>query len=342
MYFEQLSTKRGCQSYIIGCQETKFAVVVDPEISLIDEYLTIASKNGLRLKFLIDTHTHADHFSASREVSHLIDAPIVMHQNTSAQFVDLKVSDGEKLKLGNLQLDFIHTPGHTSDSMCIILPDRVLTGDTLLIGGAGRTDLPSGDPEDLYDSLFNGLLRLNLELKVYPGHDYKRIGHTTLEKELTDNPRLKNSDKSRFIEMMNALNLNPPKHLTEALRTNINGGKSCDQLISEASKAISFITVREVNALLEASDPNIILLDVREQSAYDIFHLPEATHVPRGELEFRVNSVVPNSSKKIVVYCETGKCATLATYTLIQMGFDNVVAMEGGIQLWKKNNYSVK
>ena len=247
MIFHQISTERGCQSYLIGCKETCAAVVVDPEISQIDRYLAIASKEGLRVHFLVDTHTHADHFSASLNFGQQIDVPVVMHRKSAAPFVDMRVDDGEILSVGNLKLRFMHTPGHTEDSMCVVLADRVLTGDTLLIGGTGRTDLPTGNPEDLHQSLYQGLLTLSPELKVYPGHDYKKLGHTTLQKEIAENPRLKVPDRNQFVDMMESLNMNLPTHLTEALRTNLSGGKTVDQLLAEANSKVSFMSMEEVN-----------------------------------------------------------------------------------------------
>ncbi len=341
MFFEQIATERGCQSFIIGCQETCAAAVVDPEISQVDRYLAIAAKEGLRIHYLVDTHTHADHFSATRKVSGMIDAPVVMHRNSGAPFVDIRVNDGESLIVGNLRMNFMHTPGHTADSMSVVLPDRILTGDTLLIGGTGRTDLPTGDPDQLYDSLFNGLFRLDLNLKIYPGHDYKKLGHSTLEKELAENPRLQNSDRAAFVEQMEALNLSAPQHLTEALRTNLSGGKTVAQLISEASNKVPFMSMDEVNARIQTDKPDILLLDVREREAFEKSHLPGALLIPRGQLELRVNNELPDPTQRIVVYCELGKISTLAAATLREMGFGRTVALDGGIRRWIEADYPV-
>ena len=121
----------------------------------------------MRIHYVVDTHTHADHFSAARELARQLGVPVVMHRASPAPFVDVRVDDGETLVVGKLRLQVLHTPGHTDDSMCLLLDDRVFTGDTLLIGGTGRTDLPTGDADALYDSLF-GMLRLDPALKVYP------------------------------------------------------------------------------------------------------------------------------------------------------------------------------
>src|SRR5215475_13926083 len=156
MIFEHLSAG-GCQSYLVGCADSCAAVLIDPEISLIDRYLALAARDGLRIHYMIDTHTHADHFSATRELARRLEVPIAMHRASPAPFVDLRLDDGEMLVVGKLRLQVLYTPGHTRDSMCLRVEDRVFTGDTLLMGATGRTDLPSGDPEALYDSLFTRL-----------------------------------------------------------------------------------------------------------------------------------------------------------------------------------------
>ena len=132
----------GCLSYLLACERSHLAALVDPEISLLERYLGEASSAGLRLKYVIDTHTHADHFSATQCVSRRLGLPAVMHRATDVAHVDLRVDDGEELLVGDLRLEVIHTPGHTTDSMSILADDRLLTGDTLLIGATGRTDLP--------------------------------------------------------------------------------------------------------------------------------------------------------------------------------------------------------
>jgi glyoxylase-like metal-dependent hydrolase (beta-lactamase superfamily II) len=170
MIFEQIATG-GCQSYLVGCEDTRIAALIDPEIRQIDHYLALATRAGVRIHYVIDTHTHADHFSAAKQLGERLKVPVVMHHESPAPFAGLRLDDGEMLALGKLRLHALHTPGHTRDSMCLVLDDRVFTGDTLLIGGTGRTDLPSGDPDQLYESLFDKLLKLDPALAVYPAHD---------------------------------------------------------------------------------------------------------------------------------------------------------------------------
>src|SRR5919198_2481042 len=160
MIFHQFRTG-GCLSYLLACERSHIAALIDPEISLLERYLGEASSAGLQLKYIIDTHTHADHFSAAHALGHRLSLPIVMHRAADVRHVDLRLEDGEELLVGDLRLQSMHTPGHTCDSMCIVACDRVLTGDTLLIQATGRTDLPTGDPAALHVSLFGKLLRLD-------------------------------------------------------------------------------------------------------------------------------------------------------------------------------------
>jgi glyoxylase-like metal-dependent hydrolase (beta-lactamase superfamily II) len=124
MIFEQFAVG-GCQSYVIGCADTFAGALIDPEIQLVDRYRAIASREGLTLRYIIDTHTHADHFSASHKLSRLLGVPVVMHRDSPAPFVDLRLDDGSMLAIGNLRLTAMHTPGHTRDSMCLVAADRV-------------------------------------------------------------------------------------------------------------------------------------------------------------------------------------------------------------------------
>src|SRR5579859_7650059 len=187
MIFEQIATG-GCQSYLLGCQDTQAAVLIDPELSRIDRYLGDCAQHGLSIKYIVDTHTHADHFSASKELGKALRAPVVMHRLAPAPHADLRLDDGDMLIAGGLKLRAMHTPGHTRDSMSLVLDDRVFTGDALLIGGTGRTDLPTGDPNQLYDSLFGKLLKLDPALTVFPAHDYEGRSSTTLAAEIETNP----------------------------------------------------------------------------------------------------------------------------------------------------------
>ena len=339
MIFEHIPTG-GCQSYIVGCPETRAAAVIDPELRQIDRYLASAAREGLRFRYLIDTHTHADHFSATHEMGRRLGLPVVMNPLSPAPYATLRVNDGDLLAVGSLRLEFLHTPGHTRDAMCIRAEDRVFTGDTLLVGGTGRTDLPTGNPEALYDSLFGRLLKLDPALKVFPGHDYKNSGSSTIGREVAENPRLQKRERTDFVEMMNNLNLAMPTHLTEALRTNMTGGKTVAQLLTEAAAKVPFVSLEELKNRL--GTPVNLVLDVREKDAFDAAHVPGAKHLPRGQLELRINDVLPDPTARIVTVCEFGKISTLAAATLRDLGFLRVAALDGGMKAWRDGAFPVE
>jgi glyoxylase-like metal-dependent hydrolase (beta-lactamase superfamily II)/rhodanese-related sulfurtransferase len=341
MIFETVATG-GCRSYVIGCEETCAAALIDPELSQIDRYIALAAKHGLRIRYLIDTHTHADHFSATQQLARQLDVSVVMHGSSPAPFVDLRLQGGELLIVGRLRLQALHTPGHTRDSMCLSVEDRVFTGDTLLIGGTGRTDLPSGDAGALHESLFEGVLKLDPALKVFPAHEYKGRAHSTIGQELAENPRLQIRDREAFIEMMQNLNLTMPTHVTEALRTNMSGGKTVAQMLSEAAATVPFMSLAELKACLESRKDQLVVLDVRERDAFEAAHIPGARLLPRGQLELRVNEELTDPTKRILAYCEFGRVSTLATATLRQMGFLGAVALDGGMKAWREAGYVVK
>jgi glyoxylase-like metal-dependent hydrolase (beta-lactamase superfamily II)/rhodanese-related sulfurtransferase len=336
--FEQIRSE-GCLSYLVGCEHKCVGVLVDPKKEEIDRYLSLAQASAVRIRLLIDTHTHADHFSATRDLASKLGVPVVMHRNSAAPFVELRVDDGETLIVGDLRLGLMHTPGHTNDSMCIRAQDRLLTGDTLLIEATGRTDLPTGDPEALYDSLFHVLAKLPPDLQVYPAHDYRDRSHSTLASEWAHNPRLQVKDREAFAEKMRKLDLGMPTHLTEALRTNRSGGKTVAQMISEAAARVPFMSMEEVRRRIEAGDPDLSVLDVRERDAYDAAHVPGAIHIPRGQLELRVNKELPDPTRRVVLCCELGMISTLGAATLQDMGFRRAVALDGGMKAWREAGF---
>ena len=341
MIFEQIATG-GCQSYLVGCEATRSAVLIDPEFSQIGRYLGLVSQLGLHVRYVVDPHTHADHFSGSRELGKALGAPVVMNRLSPAPFADIRLDDGDMLIVGEMRLQALHTPGHTRDSMCLVMADRVFTGDTLLIGGTGRTDLPSGDPHQLHESLFDKLLKLPRETLVFPAHDYKGRSCSTIGDEIDTNPRLAKTDRAEFVEMMQSLDLSAPTHLTEALRTNMSGGKTVAQLLAEASAKVPFMSLAELHGRLGGNSRDLVVLDLREKDAFDAGHIPSARHLPRGQLELRVNAELPDPTVRILACCEFGKISTLAAATLRELGFTRAVALDGGLKAWRDAGYELE
>lgn len=332
MIFETI-VAGGCRSYLLGCGETCAAALIDPEVSQLDRYLALAARDALRIRYVIDTHTHADHFSARHQLAAKLGVPAVMHRASPAPAVDMRVDDGELLIVGRLRLRVLYTPGHTTDSISLICDDRVFTGDTLLYGATGRTDLPTGDPEALHASLFDRVLKLDPALAVYPAHEYKGRAVSTLGDEIATNPRLQKTNRAAFVEMMRSLDLTMPAHLTEALRTNLSGGKTVAQMLAEAAAIVPFMSLEELAA--RNGEADLVILDVREKDAYVEGHIANARLLPRGQLELRVNDELADPTKRIVCCCEFGRISTLAAATLRQMGFQRAIALDGGMKAWR-------
>src|SRR5262249_1237459 len=162
--------------------------------------------------------------------------------------------------------------------LCVAAPGHLFTGDTLLLGATGRTDLPTGDPEALYESLFARLLRLDGSLLVHPAHNYTSLPATTLDEQRATNPRLHQPDPAAFVAQVRSLSLGMPEHLTEAVRTNQTGGRTVAQIIDEAARRVPFMTMHELRRRLDAGDPGVVILDVREADAYAAGHVPGAIH----------------------------------------------------------------
>jgi glyoxylase-like metal-dependent hydrolase (beta-lactamase superfamily II) len=222
--FEQVRVPRGCLGYIIADTETRLAAIVDPELEMVEPMIDLVFKHGLRVAYVIDSHTHADHVSGARDLKSKTIAKLVMHKEAPSGAVDIRIQDGDRLHLGSLPLKFLHTPGHAKDLVSILLPGRILTADALLIGSCGRTDLLNGSAIRQYHTLYHTYKSLPDELEVWPGHDYKGRSSSTLGDEKRNNPKMLFDSEEDFVEFMDLENpkrLDPVEHLAESLKANM-------------------------------------------------------------------------------------------------------------------------
>lgn len=215
--FEQIRSA-GCLSYLLGCAKKKMCVIIDPELDKADDYVRLAEFSGAEIAYVIDTHTHADHNSACKVMRERYGLKVVMHGTADAPYVDLRVTDGDQIRFGDQALTVLHTPGHTQDAICLLFRDRIFTGDTLLIGGCGRTDLPGGNAEAQYRSLLK-LKSLPDDIRVYPGHDY-REAVSSLGDEKKKNARMLIPSEEEFVRFMTSRKPALPRKLNEALEWN--------------------------------------------------------------------------------------------------------------------------
>ncbi|HET8553133.1 MAG TPA: MBL fold metallo-hydrolase [Gammaproteobacteria bacterium] len=227
MLFRQLfDTASSTFTYLIADRASGEALMIDPVLEQVENYDRLLAELDLKLVVTLETHTHADHVTAAGRLADTHGSKIVTGEHSRAQCVHERLRDGETLRLGDVAVDAIYTPGHTDDSYCYRVHDRVFTGDTLLIRGTGRTDFQNGDAFAAWDSLFNKLLRLPDETFVYPGHDYKGWTVSTIGEERAHNPRLQVGSAQEYADLMSKLNLPSPRLIDKAVPANLRCGRA--------------------------------------------------------------------------------------------------------------------
>ena len=224
MIFKQLfDNKSSTYTYIIASDKGREALIIDPVIDHVNDYSNLLDELDLKLVKVIDTHIHADHITAMNELNKRTNCIRIMGEKSKSEVIDIKIKEDDEIKIDNIKLRAIYTPGHTDCSYSYLMDDRVFTGDTLLINGTGRTDFQNGNPYDAYDSLFNKLLKLPEKTLVFPAHDYNGKKFSSIENEKKNNPRLQVSSPDQYAEIMNGLNLANPKMMDIAVPANVKG-----------------------------------------------------------------------------------------------------------------------
>ena len=225
MIFKQVfDTKSSTYTYIIASAKGREAVIIDPVLENVEDYIGILKELDLKLVKVIDTHIHADHITGASKLKQVTSCTTIMGEHTPADTVEIKVKDSEIIDIDNLKIRSMYTPGHTSDSYSFLLDNYLFTGDTLLINGTGRTDFQNGSSKDAYNSLFNNLLKLPEETLVYPGHDYNGKFSSTIGNEKKFNPRLQVKSVDEYVDIMSKLNLAKPKMIETNVSRNIKLG----------------------------------------------------------------------------------------------------------------------
>jgi len=226
MIFKQVFDKKSSTyTYLIASAKGREAVIIDPVIENVDSYITLLNELDLKLVKVIDTHIHADHITGASKLKKVTNCSTIMGEHTPADAVEIKVKDEEIIKIDQIKIKAMYTPGHTSDSYSFLMDKYLFSGDTLLINGTGRTDFQNGSSKDAYNSLFNKLLKLPDDTVLYPGHDYNGKLSSTIGKEKQHNPRLQVENVDQYIEIMSNLNLSKPKMIDHNISRNLKLGK---------------------------------------------------------------------------------------------------------------------
>ncbi len=225
MIFRQLfDTKSSTYTYLISSGNGREALIIDPVIENVAEYINLLKSLNLKLVKVIDTHIHADHVTGASKLRNITKCSTIMGEHSPAETVEIRVKDDEYINLDNIKIRALYTPGHTSDSYSFLMDNYLFSGDTLLINGTGRTDFQNGNAKDSYNSIFNKLLKLPDDTLLYPAHDYKGEKVSTIGKERKFNPRLQVNSLNEYIDIMNNLNLKKPSEIDKNVFKNIKLG----------------------------------------------------------------------------------------------------------------------
>src|SRR5262245_28372061 len=338
MIFRQLfDSVSGTYTYLLASRRGGEALIIDPVIEKVDRYLQLIRELDLKLVKAVDTHLHADHITglgALRDKTHCI---TVMGEQTKADVVSMRLADGDQLTIEGLALDAIYTPGHTDDSYSFVMPDRVFTGDTLLIRGTGRTDFQNGNARQQYESIFNRLLKLPDAMLVYPAHDYKGDTVSTIGEEKAFNPRLQMKSVEDYVALMENLNLPNPKMMDVAIPANMRIGLA-QQIVAGKGWAIG---AEEGKSLL--GQPDVILIDLREdQERRKHGLIPGSLHVPYPDVEASLKAdgllqlLGKAAEKRLIFYCAFGERSAMAVQAAHDAGLANARHIHGGMQAWQQ------
>jgi glyoxylase-like metal-dependent hydrolase (beta-lactamase superfamily II)/rhodanese-related sulfurtransferase len=338
MIFRQLfDAVSGTYTYLLASRRGGEALIIDPVLEKVDRYIQLVDELELKLVKAVDTHLHADHITglgALRDRTHCV---TVMGERSKVDVVSMRLAEGDKLTIEGMALDVLYTPGHTDDSYCFTMADRVFTGDTLLIRGTGRTDFQNGDPRAQFDSIFNKLLRLPDQTMVFPAHDYKGETVSTIGEERLFNPRLQVKSVDQYVELMNNLNLPNPKMMDVAVPANMRVGLAQEEIARRgwaisADEAVTLIGRPEV-ALVDLREP-------RERAKHGV--IPGSLHAPYGDLALNVrpggmlNELARTTGKRIVFYCAFGERSAMAVQAAQEAGLASARHIDGGMDAWNK------
>ena len=336
MLFRQFfDTTSSTYTYLIANKKGAEACIIDPVLEHTENYLKTIKDLDLKLIKVIDTHVHADHISGISKLRDKTQCITCMGKSQNAsEIVSMEVNDNEKFKIGDLELRALFTPGHTDDSYCFLLDDKIFTGDTLLIGGTGRTDFQNGNAKDQYNSLFNVVLKLNDRILVYPAHDYNGETVSTIGFERKTNPRLQVKSKQEYVDLMSSLNLPNPKLMDIVVPKNRKHGVPL-----EIQMQFNGINVQQLKTMM--NQKKVKLIDVREDFEIQRDGLIEKSiQVPYTQIEnFFQNIELSQSTDQFVLYCHSGQRTYLA---LQKLKNSNIYHLAGGILNWLEAGESVQ
>ncbi len=313
-----------CLAYLIADADTREAALVDPRADRVGDYLRELEQRQLRLRLVLETHTHADHLSGAAELHARTGADVMLSAQATSEVATRRLRDGDRVALGGHEITVLASPGHTDDSVSLLVDGALITGDALLIGGAGRTDFQNGSPDALYETLHRRFADLPGDLVVYPGHDYAGRTSSTLAKERATNPLLGLTDRDRFVAALRAGQQAKPPNMDTIVAANVRG-----------VRPTSRITVAELAGVLGGAGAPLVV-DVRLPAEYRAVHLEPSVSLPLDEIARR-RGELPRD-REIVLVCRTGARARVAVAGLSGL---RTRVLEGGITAWQDTGHPV-
>ena len=310
-------------------------MLIDPVAEQVERDVRLLREHGLALKYTLETHVHADHVTAAHALKEATGAQTAVCRDCNAQGYDRLLRDGDVILFGHEEILTIATPGHTPGSVSYLWRDRVFTGDTLLIGGCGRTDFQNGSAEALWTSITEKLFALDEQILVYPGHDYKGRRVSSIGEEKRFNARVAGKTREEFLSIMNNLNLPMPARIHEAVPANLEGGAG--QPAAASAFAQPKVAVQSVSAkqLAEALGvPGVHLLDVRTPGEFEALRIAGAVNAPLDGLDPAALLASLSPDDPVYVVCQTGTRSQFAAAELRAAGFRRVVHVDGGTNAW--------
>jgi glyoxylase-like metal-dependent hydrolase (beta-lactamase superfamily II)/rhodanese-related sulfurtransferase len=337
MLFRQLFDAESCTyTYLLAGGPGREAILIDPVLERIDLYLRLLSELDLTLSKAVDTHVHADHRTGIGALRDRTRCITIMGEKSSVDVVSMRVREGDAIEVEGVRLGVLYTPGHTDCSYSFVMPDRVFTGDTLLIRGTGRTDFQNGDPYAAYDSIFGKLLALPDDTLVFPGHDYKGETSSTIGEERAHNPRLQVKSAAEYAELMRQLRLADPRLMDVAVPFN--------RRIGADQRAGCGLAVTAHDALALMGRAGVVFVDLREPSerARD-GEIPGSLHAPYRDLASLLapggllrHAAVPGEGARLLFYCSFGERSALAAASAVESGLPAVGHLVGGVEAWRQ------
>ena len=337
MIFKQLFDQNSSTfTYIVANRIGGEALIIDPVLENSQKYINLLEKLDVKLLKAIDTHIHADHFSALPYLRDSLNCVTVMGEQSKADIVSIRIKDNDNISIDGINLRAIYTPGHTDDSYCFWMDNILFTGDTLLIRGTGRTDFQNGDPALQYESLFKKILKFPDNTVIYPGHDYKGDTVSTIYEERKFNPRLQIKNKEEYINLMNNLNLPNPKMMDLVIPKNEKIGFK-QEFVEKNNLSLN-------HSIAKKKLKKYFFVDLRDESEIksegkieNSIHISYSDFILNSFEAIRKINDLKQSKEQVVLYCAHGERTAIILEKFSEK-LKNVKHLKGGFTKWKKNN----